>query len=109
MRLYRGRLCINHGRWGLDRLSEDTLNQVLERFRSKGESLGACLAAFGWDDEAEGLRAFAKTLGIQFVDLSSMELDRTAASGIPPELIHKTGVIPVSRENGGALGDSDVQ
>ena len=85
------------------RLSEEMLQQALERFRRTGESLGKCLAAVGWPDEKRALQALAETLAIRFVDLSATEIDRAAATGIPSELIHKARVIPVSQGDGRLL------
>ncbi len=87
----------------MEKLSDVNLQEVLQRFRRTGESLGKCLTALGWPDEESGLRALAESAGIRFLDLSKVEIDRAAASGIPPELIHRAHIIPVSLEDGRLL------
>ncbi len=87
----------------METVSKEILEQALLRFRGGDEGLGKCLVHFGWDDETSALHALAKTLQIQFIDLSASDIDKEAASGIPTELIHKSRVIPVSMENGHLL------
>ncbi|MBN2308082.1 MAG: type II/IV secretion system protein [Candidatus Hydrogenedentes bacterium] len=87
----------------MDTLSNETLQEALDQFRRTGDSLGKCLASRGWTNERAALAALAEALGIQFVDLSAAEIDRTAATGIPSELIHKARVIPVSQTDGRLL------
>ncbi len=84
-------------------LSKVTLHQALERFRSTEDGLGQCLVSLGWKDEESALRALAASIGIQFVDLSAVEIDRDAASSIPSDLIHNARVIPVAHGNGNLL------
>jgi type II secretion system protein E len=87
----------------MSRLSEETLHEALDRFRRTGESLGRCLTALGWLDEKSALEALAETLQIRFIQLSETEIDRTAATGIPGELIHKSRIIPISEVDGHLL------
>jgi len=87
----------------LSKLSEETLHEALDRFRRTGESLGQCLTALGFPDEKSALEALAETLQIRFLELSETEIDRTAATGIPSELIHKARVIPVAQIDGNLL------
>ena len=78
------------------RISEDVVREALDRFRRTGEHIGKCLVALGWPDEESALRELADSLGVRFLSLSEEEIDRSAASDIPSELIHKARVIPVS-------------
>ncbi len=87
----------------MEDLSKKTLHEALGRYRSTGESLGKCLMALGWPDEESALQAIATTAGIQFLDLSSTEIDQVAADGIPSEFIQRKHVIPVSESNGHLL------
>jgi len=87
----------------LSKLSEEVLHKALDRFRRTGESLGRCLTALGWPDEKSALEALAETLQIRFLELSETEIDRTAATDIPSELIHKARVIPVAQIDGNLL------
>ena len=81
-------------------LSEKEVLEALERSRRTGDTLGKSLLAMGWPDEAGALRALADSAGLRFMDLSATEIDRTAANGIPAELIHRAHVIPLSEEEG---------
>ncbi|MDX9972829.1 MAG: ATPase, T2SS/T4P/T4SS family [FCB group bacterium] len=87
----------------MQRISGGVVNEAVERFRRTGEHLGKCLVAMGWPSEEAALRELADSLGIRFLDLSEERIDRAAASGIPPELINKARVIPVSLEDGQLL------
>ncbi len=78
------------------KISEDVVREALDRFRKTGEPIGKCLVALGWPDEESALRELAGSLGVRFLNLSEEEIDRSAASEIPSELIQKAGVIPVS-------------
>lgn len=78
------------------RLSDEDLRRALERRQRTGESLGRCLVAMGWPDEASGLKALADALRIRFVDLATTRVDPEAASSVPPEILQRRRVIPVS-------------
>ena len=80
-------------------LSKGQLDQALERYRRTGESIGRCLVALGWRNEADGLKALAETLQIRFVDLALVNTDPAAARAIPPGILHRARVIPVSLED----------
>jgi len=77
-------------------LSDDGLHEVLERHRRTGESLGRCLVAMGWQDEAAGLRALAEALQIRFVDLAATTIDPAAARIVPSEVLQHKRVIPAA-------------
>ena len=81
-------------------ISEQQMHQALEQFRRSGESLGKCLMALGWPDERQALAALARALHIRFLDLAETQVAPGAAGRIPPELIQKARVIPVTEENG---------
>ena len=80
-------------------LSEEQLDQVLERHRSTRQGLGRCLVELGWPDEAAGLRALAATLQISFVDLGEATIDPAAACLVPFEVLQRSRVIPVATED----------
>jgi type II secretory ATPase GspE/PulE/Tfp pilus assembly ATPase PilB-like protein len=81
-----------------DELEESEIHQALKRHRETGESLGRCLVAMGWPDESAALRALARAMRIEFVDLSTRTLDEAATAGIPAELIHHARIIPIAVE-----------
>ena len=82
----------------LQDLSESVIQRALGQVKQTGDSLGVCLVSQGWDDEEAALRSLSEWLGIRFVDLTEFEIDHTAAAGIPPELIQKNRVVPLSVE-----------
>lgn len=81
----------------MEKIEDVVLQDALERMRRNGDGLGKCLVELGWPDEDTALRALSHTLGIRFVDLSGEEISRGAASGVPPELIHKARVVPIAQ------------
>lgn len=87
----------------MNSLPENALRKALERFRNSGDSLGRCVKDLGWPDESSAVRALAETLNIKFVDLNETDIDRSAATDIPSELIHRARVIPVAQQNGRLL------
>lgn len=68
----------------------------MDRLRQTGESLGVCLVNLGWRDEDSALQDLADWLGIRFIDLAEKTIDRSAATGIPSEMIQKARVVPIS-------------
>ncbi|MFO8008157.1 MAG: hypothetical protein R6V05_10515 [Candidatus Brocadiia bacterium] len=84
-------------------LSADDLDQVLERQRRSGDSLGRCLVAQGCASEEVGLRALAQALDVQFVDISATGIDPEAARLVPGELLHRERVVPVHSDDGALL------
>lgn len=84
----------------MEKLPDNVLHQALDRFRRTGDGLAKCVMDLGWPDEDSALQALANTLGIRFIHLDEAEIDRSEASGIPSELIHKARVIPVSQVDG---------
>ncbi len=85
------------------RLSKDDISRALHMRRRTGESLGRCLAALGWPDEARGLRELAAALQIRFVDLAETQIDPAAARLVPPDVLQKAQVMPVSVTDGRLL------
>ena len=67
----------------------------MRQHQRTGESLGRCLVAMGWPDEASGLKALAQALGIRFLDLGTTQIDPEAAGSVPPEILQSKRVIPV--------------
>jgi len=84
-------------------LSEEQLHQALRQLQRTGDSLGKCLMALGWPDERQALAALARALHIRFLDLAETQVAPGAAGRIPPELIQKARVIPVTEENGSLI------
>jgi len=84
-------------------LSREDLDQVLERRRGTGETLGRCLTALGWEKESDGLKALAGALGIRYVDLAETRVDPAVARLVPGELLQRARVVPVTCRDGSLL------
>ena len=54
----------------------------------------------GLVDELEALRVLGPEVGMEVVDLESVEIDHALVSDFPQKLIHRHGVLPVERRNG---------
>ncbi len=78
-----------------DGLTDNDVRKVMRQHQRTGESLGRCLVAMGWPDEASGLKALAQALGIRFLDLGTTQIDPEAAGSVPPEILQSKRVIPV--------------
>ncbi|NLW50793.1 MAG: type II/IV secretion system protein [Candidatus Brocadiaceae bacterium] len=84
-------------------LDRQVLADVLARRRATGESLGRCMAAHGWRDEAEGLRALAAALGVRFVDLGETQIDPEAGKRLPADLLQRARAMPLAVTDGRLL------
>jgi type IV pilus assembly protein PilB len=58
-------------------------------------SLAATLVAMGLADEPRIARAIAQNAGLDYIDLAATELDPTAATLVPIELVRRHRVLPV--------------
>ncbi|MBX3414101.1 MAG: type II secretion system ATPase GspE [Pirellulales bacterium] len=77
--------------------------QQLEVARSHagdGARLDQLAVQMGFAREEEVLRVLADGLGLEFIDLSNFEVDRTLLASLPAKLIHRHAVFPLSQTNG---------
>ena len=81
-------------------LSKEDVSRAVQMRRRTGDSLGRCLAALGWPDEARALRGLAASLQIRFVDLAATQVDPAAVRLVPPDVLQRAQVMPVSTTNG---------
>ena len=51
-------------------------------------------------DGAEALQTVGEEVGIDYIDLQSVDIDLSLLDKFPQRLIHRVGLFPVSRENG---------
>ena len=58
-------------------------------------SLAATLVAMGLADEPRIARAIAESAGLEFIDLAATELDPTAATLVPIDLVRRHRVLPI--------------
>ena len=54
----------------------------------------------GMVNEEDSLKALADALGLKFVDLQSVEIDRALLAKFPTSAVFRHSVLPISRTNG---------
>ena len=82
------------------RTSLDARRMAIARqaLQSEGRLNGVC-AALGFDSEEQALRAVAESLGLAYVDLSTVKIDRALLKTFPVRLIHRYNVFPIRQED----------
>lgn len=68
--------------------------------RSNGTSVVEAAVELGFVSEEHALRAIAKEVGIDFVDLAETQVDLQLLPQFPQRLIYRDAVFPVRRDNG---------
>lgn len=63
-------------------------------------SLDKVAVTLGFSSEESAVKALAATLGLDFVDLSTIEPDLSVLDKFPVKLIHRYGVFPIRRSEG---------
>ena len=63
-------------------------------------SLDKVAVTLGFSSEESAVKALAATLGLDFVDLSTLEPDLSVLDKFPVKLIHRYGVFPIRRSEG---------
>lgn len=54
----------------------------------------------GYVTEEDAIKAVAKEVGLDYVDLSGAEVDTSLLKNFPQKLIHRESIFPIRRENG---------
>ena len=85
-----GSLLINRGL-----LNVEQVKQAFEEQRLTGRRLGEIAVGHGWVTSADLAKALADQFGLEYVDLSSIEPDRDAASLLQKELAFRYQAVPV--------------
>ncbi|MBM3889103.1 MAG: hypothetical protein FJ388_08245, partial [Verrucomicrobia bacterium] len=80
-------------------LTAEELDKILAE-RTQGKSLVETIVATGKIDEEALLGALGERLGLQFVRLSEMELDRQVISKLQPKVVFQHMVVPIKADNG---------
>ncbi len=75
------------------------LQKAREALASDGR-LDLFATELGYRSEEEAFKAVAESLGLQFLDLSNVQVDRSLLEGFPTRLIHRHHVFPLWQENG---------
>ena len=81
------------------RLLEAHEFQIARDAQATHGSLEKIAGTLGFSTEEEIVRSVALTLGLEFVDLSTLTPDRTLLEGFPVKLVHRYGVFPISRSD----------
>lgn len=54
----------------------------------------------GLESEEVVMKAIGRSMGMDYVDLASMEIESRALEGFPPKLVHRHQVFPIARDGG---------
>ena len=76
------------------------LTQAMELRRTDGLRLDRALVQIGCLTEEKLLEVLSEQLSIPLIDLAATEIDDEVLSVIPPKLVFRKRIIPVSREDG---------
>jgi type II secretion system protein E len=76
--------------------------------RSRNQANGHCdglrliesAVQLGFCSEEQALKAVGEAVGIDFIDLSDIDVDLTLLKGFPHKLIHRQTIFPISRNQG---------
>ncbi len=75
--------------------SREVVDHAVDRSRNSGKSTGQILIESGEMTEQQLARALSERLGIDYVDLSTYEIDMGAANLISSELAKRSNAVPV--------------
>ena len=89
-----GEILVRHG------LIDDEQLTRSKDHRSNGTSVVEAAVELGFVSEEHALRAIAKEVGIDFVDLAETQVDLQLLPQFPQRLIYRDAVFPVRRDNG---------
>ncbi len=76
-------------------VTSETLDTGMALQRETGRPLGRVLVEEGLVDEADLVRALAKHIGIEFVDLNAVTVDPAAAALVPEPLARRYAALPI--------------
>ena len=79
-------------------IEEDALSRAIEMAEEKDHPLGRVLVDDGFLPEADLVRALARHIGMEFVDLVEVTVDPAAASLIPDALARRYAALPIGFE-----------
>jgi type IV pilus assembly protein PilB len=79
-------------------VTPETLDTGMALQRETGRPLGRVLVEEGLVEEADLVRALAKHIGIEFVDLNAVTVDPAAAALVPEPLARRYAALPIGFE-----------
>jgi general secretion pathway protein E/type IV pilus assembly protein PilB len=68
--------------------------------KHEGTTLVDTAIELGYVNEEDALRALAEEVGLDYVDLTSAEIDLSLLKDFPHKLIHRQSLFPIRRQNG---------
>ena len=96
-----GALLIEHGLLNPEQVKELRANPVEGDSNSNGAArIDLAAIERGMLTEEQVLRAIGKSVGFDYIDLESADVDLTLLDDFPQRLIHSHALFPVSRHNG---------
>jgi len=84
-------------------LTREQLDQAVSVQAESGSPLGRVLVDEGLIDEAELVKALARQIGLEYVDLAEITIDPAAAALVPDFLAARYGAVPVGFDEDGKL------
>lgn len=81
-------------------LTQEQLDEVLQKQRERGERLGTLLVQDGYITESQMVEVLRLQLGIDYIDLSKTDILPEMCQLIPKNLAKEYKMIPVSQNNG---------
>jgi type IV pilus assembly protein PilB len=84
-------------------ITEEQLQAALEVHHRTPKSLGRVLIDMGLIREADLVRALAEQVGLEFVDLSEVQIDPAAAALLPETLARRYRALPIGERDGKLL------
>ncbi|MEX1178149.1 MAG: ATPase, T2SS/T4P/T4SS family [Nitriliruptor sp.] len=85
---------------GQELISPAQLEEATEEQRERGRSLGRILVDRGFISERDLVHALAAQVGMDFVDLSEVEVDPRAVTLLSPTLAKRHALLPIRFEDG---------
>lgn len=80
-------------------LTEEQLTEALSMQKGSGKRLGTVLIEQGFITEGQLIDALRMQLGIEFIDLTKINIDPAMVDILPKNIAKKHGIIPVKVEN----------
>jgi len=81
-------------------ITSDHLAEAMELRKKEGLRLDRALVRLGCVGEEDLLKVMSEQLAVPMVDLTEMEIDVETLKSLPPKLVHRKRIVPLSRENG---------
>ncbi|MGI9519668.1 MAG: type II/IV secretion system protein, partial [Pirellulaceae bacterium] len=89
-----GEILLKHGL-----INQSQLELIRDNASQAGQVLRNAIDK-GYVKEVEALRALAEEVGVDFIDLRSVDVDLTLLDSVPQKIIFRQTLFPVRRENG---------